>query len=302
VRLLREPLLHFLLIGAALFAVYHLWPRDTRAGDVSNRIVLTPDDLRQLSVTWLAQGRPPPTAEQMQNLVEARVQEEILYREALAMGLDKNDTIVKRRLAQKMEFLFEDVAALRDPTRDELTDFFAKHAERFALPARVTFQHLYFSPDRRGANARRDAESALAKLGGKGAESPGARALGDPFMFESYYGDRSFDQLAKDFGPGFARALLGTAVGSWQGPIESGYGWHLVFVDSITPSHAPDFEAVELDVKNEWIEAQRADVRKRAYAAMRAHYEIELPSDWSPDEIARAPLGPLPPVQDVAPQ
>ena len=108
-RLLREPLLHFILIGTALFAAYHLVQRGSSAGNESTRIVLTPEDLGQLSVAWLAQGRPPPTPDQMRNLVDARVQEEILYREALAMGLDKNDTIVKRRMAQKMDFLFEDV-------------------------------------------------------------------------------------------------------------------------------------------------------------------------------------------------
>lgn len=301
-RLLREPLLHFLLIGAALFAGYHLFQRDSGAGEASKRIVLTAGDLQQLSVTWLAQGRPAPTPEQMHNLVEARVQEEILYREALAMGLDKNDTIVKRRLAQKMEFLFEDVAALREPSHEELVDFLAKHPERFAVPARVTFRHLYFSPDRRGQNARSDAAKALAKLAGQRADSPALRTLGDPFMFEDYYGDRSFDQLVKDFGPGFARDLIATRPGAWQGPIESGYGWHLVFVDSLTPSHAPAFDDVEADVKNEWVEAERADIRKRAYEAMRARYEVELPSDWNADEIARAPVGPLPPLQDVAPQ
>ena len=140
-----------------------------------------------MSMAWLAQGRPAPTPEQMRGLVEFRVREEILYREALALGLDKGDTIVKRRLAQKMEFLFEDVSALRQPTRDELKTWFEKNAERFALPARASFRHLYFSPDRRGPRAREDAARALDTLRGKPRRLPEGAALADPFMFQDHY-------------------------------------------------------------------------------------------------------------------
>ena len=156
-RWLREPLLQFLLTGLLLFVGYHWVNQRSGQPDPVGRIELTADDLRQIRIAWLAQGRPALSREQMQSLVDDRVREEILYREALALGLDQDDTIVRRRLAQKMEFLFEDVAALREPTSDEIRAWFADNSERFRLPARVTFRHLYFSPDRRGARAREDA-------------------------------------------------------------------------------------------------------------------------------------------------
>jgi hypothetical protein len=273
----REPLIQFLLVGAVLFLAYRVLNPSPDPSAPSHRIELTEGDLRQMSTAWLAQGRPAPTPEQLQNLVESRIREEILYREALALGLDTNDTIVKRRLAQKMEFLFEDVSALREATTEELKAWFATNADRFALPPRVSFRHLYFSPDRRDGHAREDAARALGRLHGKPADSPAAAALADPFMFQDYYGDRSFEQLATLFGPRFAKALLRQKPGSWQGPIESGYGWHLVWVDSVTPTRVPAFEEVEADVRAEWMAAQRAEVKAKAYEAMRKRYEVILP-------------------------
>ena len=288
---LREPLLQFLLLGLLLFVGYHGAPPRRGSGGQSGRIELTADDLRQIGLAWVAQGRPAPSPEEMRSLVDARVREEILYREALALGLDKDDTIVRRRLAQKMEFLFEDVAALREPTADELRAWFEKNAERFTLPARATFRHLYFSPDRRGARARDDAARALAKIAGKPMDSPDATALGDPFMFQDYYGDRAPDDVAKTFGPGFARALFQLTPGAWAGPIESGYGWHLVWVDAMTPARVPAFEEVEPDVKTGWIEDQRAEIREKAFAAMRARYEVVLPKDLPCDRALPSVVG-----------
>src|SRR5213593_86642 len=239
-RLLREPLLQFLALGLLLFIGYQALHRT--AGPRPGRIDLTADDLRQICLAWVAQGRPAPTPEQMQALVDGRVREEILYHEALALGLDKDDTIVRRRLAQKMEFLFEDVAALREPTSEELGTWFERNAARFTRPARATFRHLYFSPDRRGANTRADAARALSKIVGKPVDAPEAAVLGDPFMFQDYYGDRTPDDVAKTFGPVFARGLFAVAPRAWAGPIESGYGWHLVWVDAITPARVPALE------------------------------------------------------------
>ena len=293
-RLLREPLAQFLLLGLLLFAAYRVRHPEDDAGAQPGRIELTADDLRQIGVAWVAQGRPAPSPEEMRSLIDARVREEILYREALKLGLDKDDAIVRRRMAQKMEFLFEDVAALREPSPDELRSWFAAHAERFALPGRITFRHLYFSPDRHGAHAPDEAAGALARLSGKPEDARQAAALGDPFMFQDYYAERTPDDVAKTFGPGFARALFGTAPGAWAGPIESGYGWHLVWVDSLTPARVPVFEEVEADVKTAWIEEQRDQIREKAFEAMRGSYEVVLPKDL--------PVIDLPPLAGVAPQ
>lgn len=276
-RLLREPLAQFLLIGLMLFAAYSVLNPGTGRGGSPTQIVLTLDDLRQLQIAFTAQWRRPPTAEEMAGLVNSRIREEIFYREALALGLDKEDTIVKRRMAQKMEFLAQDLSDLYEPTTEELRAWFEKNSRQFALPARATFRHLYFSPDRRGQSARADAIHTLKKLAGKSEDSTDAAALADPFMFQDYYGDRTPEQLAKEFGPNFAQSLFRLKPGSWQGPIESGYGWHLVWVDSITPSRVPQFEEAEPDVKSEWIEEQRAESKRKMFEVMRARYEVVLP-------------------------
>jgi peptidyl-prolyl cis-trans isomerase C len=279
---LREPLLHFMLAGLLLFVGYRiLHPELSRTAEV-NRIDVTADDLRQLELVWTAQWHRRPTADEMRGLVESRVREEILYREALALGLDQGDTIVKRRLAQKMEFLADDVSALRDPTADELRAWYAKKSERFVEAGRRSFRHVYFSTDRRGAHAHEDATLALSKLANKPADSPMVATIGDPFMFQVYYGDRPPEQIACVFGSQFAAAVDKVQPGFWQGPIESGLGWHLVFVTSMTPGRVPAYDEIEANIKAGWIYEQRAEARQRAFEAMKAHYEIHLP------EAARA--------------
>jgi hypothetical protein len=212
----------------------------------------------------------------MRRLVEGKVREEILYREALALGLDQGDTIVKRRMAQKMEFLAEDVSDLREPNREELKAWFVKNMPRFTIASRASFRHLYFSFDKRGEWAREAAQGALANLAGQHVDWPGASTLADPFMFQDNYGDRSPEQVANVFGAKFTRALFQLDLGSWQGPIESGFGWHLIWVESMTPARVPAFEEVEPEVRSEWVAEQHAEFRRQAFEAMKARYEIIL--------------------------
>jgi peptidyl-prolyl cis-trans isomerase C len=227
-RWLRDPLLHVVLSGATLFALYYaVNPGATQRLD-ANRLVITADDLAQIEIAWAAQWHRPPTADEMRNLLDGRVREEILFREAAALGLDKDDTIVKRRLAQKMEFVMDDVAALHEPADDELRRWFEQNTQHFALSSLVTFRHLYFSPDLHGVRAREDAADALRKLAGKPEEAPQLARLADPFMFPDFYAERSPDQVAGIFGTSFAQTLLRLNERQWQGPVESGLGWHLV--------------------------------------------------------------------------
>jgi peptidyl-prolyl cis-trans isomerase C len=243
-----------------------------------------------LDISFVSQWHHQPTQEEFSGLVEDFIRQEILYREGLAMGLDKDDTIVKRRMAQKVEFLSEDVAAAHEPSTDELKSWYPNNSRKFALADRATFRHLFFGFDRRGQNAQHDALSALSKLAAKPEDSPLGKELADPFMFQDYYGDRAPDQLAKEFGPGFAVGLYKLKTGMWQGPIESGYGWHLVWIESITPGRVPAFEEVEPDVKTAWLADQKAIEWQKAYARMRAKYEVVAPQP--PPESTESKSGP----------
>jgi hypothetical protein len=289
-RLFREPLVHFLLLGAVLFAIHQYRGGAGGAGPASRQIRLTADELSRLVLVFQAQWKRQPTVEEFGNLVESRVQEEVLYREALAMGLDKDDAIVKRRMAQKMQFLAEDVASAHEPTAEELRAWFERNQARFALPSRISFRHLYFSPDRRGTRARADAEAALAHLAGKPEDAKDAAGLADPFMFQNYYRDRAPDYVGKEFGPQFALAVAKLPAGAWSGPIESGFGWHLVFVDTVIPGRVPAFEEIEAEVKSAWLGEQKQRAWKEAYEGMRKKYSVYLPA--APGEKAPSPSSP----------
>jgi peptidyl-prolyl cis-trans isomerase C len=290
-RWLREPLLHFLLLGVVLFAVYAYMQRGRGGVEPSKQIALSLDDLRTMDMYFESQWHRPPTPAEFQAMVEDKVREEVLYREALAMGFDKDDTIVKRRMAQKMQFLAEDVAAAHEPSTAELKAWFEKNSSKFALPSRISFRHLYFSPDKRGKNAQEDAAKVLAKVAGQPEDSKLGVSLADPFMFQDYYGDRAPSAIAKEFGPPFAVAVEKLNPGSWHGPIESGYGWHLVFVDTVIPGRIPAFEEMEPDVKTAWLADQKQQAWKKAYAEMRAKYIVLLPGP-SEKEAAQAPVPP----------
>jgi len=272
----RDPLFHFLVIGCALFGAYLLLD-DDRGDPPPTEIRLTLDDLSQLLTGFEAQWGRQPTQEEFNALVEDLIRQDVLYREALALGLDKDDTIVKRRMVQKMQFLAEDLAAAHEPTRDELRDWFAQNADLFVLPPRLSFRHLYFSPDKRGEHAREDAAAAMEVLEGTPQTAAAESAPGDAFMFQDYYRERTPQTIARDFGPEFAEAVMTLAPGSWQGPIESGYGWHLVFVDAVIPSRVPAFEEIEQEVKTAWLGAQKAEAWRNTYEELRAKYTVLWP-------------------------
>ena len=142
----------------------------------------------------------------------------------------------------------------------------------------MSFRHLYFSPDRRGERARDDAAKALAKLAAQPQDAKLAASLADPFMFQDYYRDRAPDYLGKEFGPQFAQTVAKLAPGSWQGPIESGYGWHLVFVDTAIPGRVPAFEEIESEVKSAWLNEQKEKAWQEAYKELRAKYTVLIPA------------------------
>ncbi len=288
-QLLREPLLHFLLIGVALFAAYSYLQPTSESTPSALEIPLSVDELEQLAVLFQSQWRRDPTTEEFGLLVEQKVQAEILYREALALGLDKNDEIVKRRMAQKMQFLAEDVAAAQEPTTAQLQAWYEQNTDKFALPQRVSFRHLYFSPDQRGENAREDAATLLTQLTGQPQAVKLPESSADPFMFQEYYRERATDYLGKEFGPQFALAVDKLPTGSWQGPVESGFGWHLVFVDTAIPGRVPDFEEIEADVKTVWLAEQKVLAWDKAYQEMRAKYKVLLPSPPKDSNAATAP-------------
>lgn len=282
-RWLGEPLLHFLVVGVIVFSAYRILNPEPEQATDTREIELTKDDVRQMAISWLAQGRSLPTTDQLQSLLDQKVTEEVLSREAVALGLDRDDQIIKRRLAQKMDFLAADVAALEDPSDAVLAAWFQQNAAGFALPPHASFRHLYFSSDKHGGAAGDAAAAALLQIAGRSPDAPDAAKVADPFMFQNHYGDATPDQMAKEFGPDFAATLFQLKPGSWQGPVQSGYGWHLVWVDSIDPGRVPAFEEVKPQVKSAWIDERYREVKRTALDEMRSRYVVTMPSVSSAD-------------------
>ncbi len=271
--LLREPLVHFLLIGALLFGAYTLLSDDTGAS-AGNRIEVTAAVIQRLEDAWTKQWRRPPTEAELAGLINDHIREEVLYREAVALGLDQDDTIIRRRLAQKMEFLVQDIAAQAEPTDAQLEAFFAENQDRFAEPARVSFSHIFFSPDLRGANAARDAALVLAELTAAGSE--GGPDRGDRFMLQYAYQQIDQRDAAALFGTAFAERLFQLEAGAWQGPIESGYGLHLVRVTDRTEMQIPPLADVRQRVLNEYQYQRRQEIDQQTFERLKTRYEIVI--------------------------
>lgn len=270
---LREPLLHFLLIGAVLFLLYGLQEDDV--AEQPNRIVLTEEDIDRFMSLWERTWKRLPSQQELQGLIESQIREEVLYREALAMGLDKDDRVVRRRMAQKMAFISDDLVSLAEPDDAQLKAYLDNHTERFAIPGRITFSHIYLNADKRGELVQDDAEKLLSELAHSATEIDIAM-VGDPFM-----GGQSHDNLTEYavmqlFGKAFAQQLIQLPVGKWSGPVESGYGMHLVNIDSRTDSRSPSLEQVRDKVRNEWQVEQRRKANDAIYNELRKRYDIVI--------------------------
>lgn len=269
-RVLGEPLVHFLGLGVAIFAVQP-WV-DRAPGEPDRRIEISRSEVEGLSEMWSRSRGRSPTPGQLRGLVADRVREEVLAREAVALGLDRDDVVVRRRLAQKMEFLLEDVATV-EPSPEDLRVFFRERADRYGKPARVSFRHVFFSRERR-EDAEADARVALAELRRAGAE--GAAAAGDPLLLEPGYRDLTDAEVAALFGNGFARAVSALVPGRWEGPVASGYGVHLVRVDERRPPRPVWLADVRDRVVRDWQHARREELEQAAYARLLAGYEVAV--------------------------
>ncbi len=288
---LREPLVHFLLLGAAIYAAAAL-ARPAAEANRNDRITVTAGQIRWLGTSWQRKWNRPPTQEELSGLVEELVRETVLYREALAMGLDQDDTIIRRRLVQKLEFLSQDLVATVPPTEQELRAWFAERGERYRAPALTTFTHVFVDPDRRGERTLADAEAVAARLRTLGPPGENTASLGDPFLLQAYYPERSEREIAKLFGSEFAREVSRLEPGAWHGPLLSGYGPHLVWVEAHSPSEPAEFAAVRERVRRDWERERRRVFEEDFYARLRARYEIVIEEPGDPSYLARVAEAP----------
>jgi len=274
-RLLREPLFHFLILGLLIYGGY-AWLHSGAAPDDQESITVGAGELAWLRTSFEKRWKRTPTPAELNGLIDEYVRETVLYREALAMGLDRDDTIVRRRLAQKLEFLVQDLVEVKAPTEEELETYFEAHREEYREPGLVTFSHVFVDPDRRGEQTLQDAAAireALEKL-----EDPaqGAKKLGDPFMLQRYYPERNEAEISKLFGGEFAERVGELSEGVWHGPVLSGYGVHLVYVHGKQSFPQPSLAEVRERVLNDRTTAKRRELDDEYVARLREKYDVVI--------------------------
>jgi parvulin-like peptidyl-prolyl isomerase len=275
VKFFREPLVHFLVIGAAIFVLFGLvGQRDV--DEKERAITITSGEINWLTDAWQKRWNRPPTAEERDGLIQQYLREMILYREAVAMGLDKDDTVIRRRLAQKLEFLSQDLITPQPPSEDELQSYFEAHIDRYQAPDLITLTHVFIDPDKRGNQTLVDAEVIKKQLQALKEPPQDARSYGDPFMLQSYYPERSEAELLKLFGSGFARSVFELAPQQWHGPVLSGYGTHLVYVHDHQKAQPPVFADVKEQVRLEWESDKREQLNEQFVASIIARYDVTI--------------------------
>jgi hypothetical protein len=272
-RLLREPLLQFLVIGTGLFLLYEAI--DGGRSEAPREIVISEARIEALAGSFASVWMRPPTAVELKGLIDDYVAEEVYYREAIAMGLEQDDTVIRRRLRQKMEFISENVADSVEPAEAELQDYLVQNAGKFARPAGLSFRQVYLSAERRGDTARADAERLLAELqAGRGPADPAE--AGDTTLLPATMEGASPQQIAGAFGEEFARQVAEAPVGQWSGPIESTFGVHLVRVDERVAANAPMLREIRPIVLREWQAEHRRRQNESFLAALRGKYEVRV--------------------------
>jgi hypothetical protein len=264
-RLLREPVVHFLALGVLV------WTLDLFTENaVDPEIVVTERDVARIDALWQRQWRRAPTPEELRSLVDDHVREELFYREALRLGLDEDDTVIRRRLAQKVAFVSEDRAVPAQAPRAELEDFFAAHAERYRRPARISLRQVPFTnPD-----AEASAIAALDRL--PELDEAELAAIGDASMLPRRIASWTRREVAAEFGRGFLDGLDTTAVGRWQGPIRSAFGFHAVRLDAFEPERAATLESASREVERDWLDARRREANEAFYAELLERYRVRI--------------------------
>lgn len=271
-RIARDPLTHFLAIGLFLFVLYGA------VGGRSDQQSIRVDDnvaaalYSQFRNTW----QRPPTPAEMSNLVNAYVREEIFYREGVALGLDRDDPTIKRRVSQKFTTIAEEGDSAKGPSDNELNGWLSRHAARYSARALVTFDQIGFDP------AQLDGPSALVMASARASLAAGTdpQSLGTMRMLEPSFERYPLEAVERDFGISFAQALLAVEPGKWEGPIQSGHGIHLVRVQKVVPGRIPALNDVRAAVARDYEAARRARTAEATYRKLLGDYRIEYSGAW----------------------
>jgi hypothetical protein len=272
-KFIKEPLVHFVLLGIAIFIFYALIDNKEES---QNTVVFDTYDLENIMASWEMQWKRPPSQQELSNLISQNIKQEIFYQEALMMNLDHNDEIIKRRLAQKMEFLSNDLATMQSPTEKELQEYYESHKEKYKTPYMYSLYQIPFSPDNR-SNPKQDAELILKKHGTSSIKEMEGR--GDRLPFSYFMNDLTANQLALKLGNSFPEALENQDLNQWTGPIPSGFGYHLVYIEKKSNPSFKNINAIKSDVINDFNYDRQQEFDIMIYNELKKKYLIDFNID-----------------------
>ena len=276
-KLLREPLIHFLLIGAALFVLFGL-VTENYSDETDKQVVVSTGRIAQLENIFTKTWQRPPTAEELNGLVDDFVLEEIYYRQAVAMGIDRDDTVIRRRLRQKFEFLTDDVATAITPSDDQLAKYLATNPDIFLRDTTYTFDQVYINPDRRGVDLESHIASQLSAL------RAGKVVDGDSVLLPTFFDASPSRVVDSNFGSDFSAKLDLLPLGEWHGPIESGIGLHLTRMNTRVKGTVPDLAEIRPIVEREWAHEKRLKSRRLINEKLLNDYDVVI--EWPKEQSA----------------
>jgi len=284
-KFLKEPLLHFILIGAGIFILYSL---SGNKSEQANKIVITDNDVNHIVSIWKLQWHREPTAEELSDLVEKYIRQEVLYREALNLNLDANDEIIKRRMAQKMEFMTGDVSALVNvPTDEELKKYFEQNKSKYLLPERFSFCQVVFTSDNH-SDSYNDAVNVLKTANNDLPEK--MKESGDRFSIPFFYNDVAYNRVIADLGGDIAKDLQTTELNKWSGPFRSGFGWHLVYLTKKTAPASPEFADIKDVLIRDFDFNKEQETRNIIYKDIMSGYDIDFELSNADQELIKSVL------------
>ena len=268
--LLHEPLFHFLLIGMGIFILFS--QINTSDDENNQQIIITKAKIDTLANAFFkAKGRPP-TAEEMKKQLEYDIREQVLYREAMAMELDKDDMIIRRRLAQKMKYLFNDLSVVNKPNEAELKKFLSEHPSKFIKPATISFSQVYLDPKEHGTNLAEDAKDLLEEL--RTTTVKDTISFGDRSLLPYDFSNERKSNIISMFGKAFTEQAFISVTNAWAGPFASAYGIHLIYIHKRTEARLPPLSEMRERVEREWIRFKQDQANEIFYQSLYQHYEI----------------------------
>lgn len=270
---IKEPLVHFLLIGAVLFLIFKVY--DDPADSQSSRIVISDGQIEFLKANYARTRQRTPSKEEEHGLIDNYLREEILYREALALGFDKDDSVIRNRLRQKMDLMSDELAGIAVPTEAQLQQFLKHNSEKFRTEPQIAFRHIFIDISHRGIAAEDEAKRILSILSDEG-DRTNPETLGDRLMQPKSFGLTRVSEIAKLFGKPFSFELTKIPPGQWAGPIQSGYGLHLILVSDYIAESMPQLDEIRETVEWEWSAANKKELKENIYNELRKKYTIEF--------------------------